>query len=280
MTTLASTPAYRFCRVAQKVHNRLDELFLAHGTRTEQWAALRTIDECGPLCQKDLAIILGKNQNTIKALIDRLLAQELIERTPNPKDRRQMVLRISKTGSAQLAKLAPQEEAINRSVTDALSEEESETRFYDMLSAAWKPLGVKVTAQRTPVESYLSNIKNWKADVFLYSWIGDFAEPLAFLELFRTESKLRETTWTSKEYDALLDEASGISDTAERYKVFAKAEQLLLDEAVIMPISHPVSFHIIDTKVVGGWYSNALDIHPFKYLYFKEVKVESAPNVI
>lgn len=124
MTTLASTPAYRFCRVAQKVHNRLDELFLAHGTRTEQWAALRTIDECGPLCQKDLAIILGKNQNTVKALIDRLLAQELIERTQNPKDRRQMVLRISKTGSAQLAKLAPQEEAINRSVTDALSEEE------------------------------------------------------------------------------------------------------------------------------------------------------------
>ncbi len=155
----------------------------------------------------------------------------------------------------------------------ALSEEESETRFYDMLSAAWKPLGVKVTAQRTPVESYLSNIKNWKADVFLYSWIGDFAEPLAFLELFRTESKLRETTWTSKEYDALLDEASGISDTAERYKVFAKAEQLLLDEAVIMPISHPVSFHIIDTKVVGGWYSNALDIHPFKYLYLKKPQI-------
>ena len=158
-------------------------------------------------------------------------------------------------------------------ITLALSEEESETRFYDALSEAWKPLGVKVVLQRTPVDSYLSNIKNWNADIFLYSWIGDFAEPLAFLELFRTESKLRETSWTSKDYDDLLQKASEISDTAERYKVFAQAEQLLLDEAVIMPISHPVSFHIIDTNVVGGWYSNALDVHPFKYLYLKKPQI-------
>lgn len=155
----------------------------------------------------------------------------------------------------------------------ALSEEESENRFFDLLSAAWKPLGVKVIAQKTPVENYLANIKNWNADLFLYSWIGDFAEPLAFLELFRTESKLRETSWTNAEYDRLLSEASLISDTAERYRVFAKAEQLLLDEAVILPISHPVSFHIIDTNVVGGWYSNALDVHPFKYLYLKKPQI-------
>ena len=165
----------------------------------------------------------------------------------------------------------PEKKEIEISI--ALSEEESENRFYDSLVAAWKPLGVKLTAQRTAVENYLSNIKNWNADIFLYSWIGDFAEPLAFLELFRTESKLRETKWTSSEYDRLLTEASTISDTAERYRVFAKAEQLLLDEAVIMPISHPVSFHIIDTNVVGGWYSNALDVHPFKYLYLKKPQI-------
>jgi len=158
-------------------------------------------------------------------------------------------------------------------ITIALSEEESENRFFDILSAAWKPLGVKLIAQKTPVESYLANIKNWNADIFLYSWIGDFAEPLAFLELFRSESKLRETAWTNEEFDNLLQKASTISDTAERYKVFAEAEQLLLDEAVIMPISHPVSFHIIDTNVVGGWYSNALDVHPFKYLYLKKPQI-------
>ena len=124
MTTLASTPAYRFCRVAQKVHNRLDELFMAYDTRTEQWAALRTIDENGPLCQKDLADRLGKNQNTVKALVDRLLAQGLIERQRSPEDRRQMVLHVSEGGKVRLEELAPKEEAINGSVTAALSEEE------------------------------------------------------------------------------------------------------------------------------------------------------------
>lgn len=164
-------------------------------------------------------------------------------------------------------------------ITLALSEEESETRFYDALSAAWKPLGVKVVLQRTPVENYLANIKNWNADIFLYSWIGDFAEPLAFLELFRSDSKLRETNWTNSDFDSLLQKASEISDTVERYKVFASAEQLLLDEAVIMPLSHPVSFHIIDTNIVGGWYSNALDVHPFKYLYLKKPQI-SVQNLV
>ena len=66
-----------------------------------------------------------------------------------------------------------------------------------------------------------------------------------------------------------------MQDEKERYKKLAEAEQFLLDEALILPVSHPVSLNAVDRDVLGGWFVNALNIHPFKYLYFLEpVKIE------
>lgn len=130
--------------------------------------------------------------------------------------------------------------------------------------------GIDVFIETSPSQRYLESLQHSDADMFTYTWIGDFADPLAFLELFRSSSSLRETEWTSKTFDALLDEAALITDTVERYKKLAEAEQLILDEAVIFPVSHPVSLNAVDTAVLGGWFTNPQDIHPFKYLFFKD----------
>ena len=51
--------------------------------------------------------------------------------------------------------------------------------------------------------------------------------------------------------------------------MLAEAERVLLDDGVVLPISHSVCLHAINPETIGGWYTNALDIHPFKYIYFK-----------
>jgi oligopeptide transport system substrate-binding protein len=149
----------------------------------------------------------------------------------------------------------------------------------ELLKAAWAPLGVTLSVQVTPESRYLTSISGWNADLFSYSWIGDFADPLAFLELFRDGSTLKETSWHNDEFMKYLADAAATTDTDEHYKLLSQAEQLLLDDGVILPISHPVSLHAIDLDVVGGWATNALDIHPFKYLYFKE-QIVDRPNVV
>ena len=60
----------------------------------------------------------------------------------------------------------------------------------------------------------------------------------------------------------------------------AKAEQIVLDDGVIIPVSHPVSGHLIDTEIIGGWKTNALDVHPLKYLYIKETPRMKIPNLV
>lgn len=143
---------------------------------------------------------------------------------------------------------------------------------------AWTPLGIDVQIQKTPVERYLSSIPSWNADLFSYTWIGDFADPLAFLELFQGNSTLNVTGWSNGDYDKLLDDAALYTDE-NRPKLLSQAEQLLLDSGMVIPISHPVSLNIINPDAVGGWTANAFDMHPLKYLYKKQVK-QNIPNMV
>ncbi len=149
----------------------------------------------------------------------------------------------------------------------------------EILHNAWKPLGVELVPFKISDERYLSSIPHLKYDMFSYSWIGDFADPLAFLELFREGSTLNQTEWKNEEFNQTLNLADNETNAAERYKLLGQAEQILLDDAVVLPISHSISLHAINLEQIGGWYTNALDIHPFKNMYFKQTQTEMPVNV-
>ncbi len=154
----------------------------------------------------------------------------------------------------------------------AISDTKYSREMAEILEAAFEKIGVSLVVQKTPLSRYLDSIASWDADIFTYSWIGDFADPLAFLELFRGDSSLNVSAWKNPQFDSILKDASAITDEQKRYEKLAEAEQLLLDSGEIIPISHPVSFNVVDFSSVCGWFDNALDIHPFKYIYFKETE--------
>lgn len=155
---------------------------------------------------------------------------------------------------------------------------ERHKNFANILKKAWEPLGVNLVTEEVDDFDYLQNIENTDADLYYYSWIGDFSDPLAFLELFRSASSLNSSGWANAEFDSLLAKASLYSNE-ERFKILAQAEQILLDSGEILPITHPITFNVIDLNQVGGWYINSFDIHPFKYLYLKPVK-DNIKNVV
>lgn len=146
------------------------------------------------------------------------------------------------------------------------------------LYLAWQKIGVELQVRTLPSYLYFGNVPKSTADILLYTWIGDFADPLAFLELFRGDSTLNDSGYRNELFDQLLDKAAAASDK-ESNDYLAQAENLLLDSYMIIPIDHPVSFNLIDLNEIGGWYGNAFDIHPLKYLFKKEVPV-TLPNVV
>lgn len=169
-------------------------------------------------------------------------------------------------------------EAERLKITFAIPETEYMKNKAELLQNAWEPLGVDLDMILFPEFEYLNNIETTAADLFSYTWIGDFADPLAFLELFRGYSTMNVTNWNNEKFDGLLDEAALYTDENHN-RLLAQAEQLLLDEAMILPIQHPVSVNIINLNSVGGWAINAFDIHPLKYLFKRETK-DNIPNIV
>lgn len=138
---------------------------------------------------------------------------------------------------------------------------------------ALTPLGIEPVITYIPFNQYIEHVKTCDADIVSYNWIGDFADPLAFLELFRGDSTMNVSGWKNSDYDRFIDEASGISGDA-RFQLLAEAERVLLESGMVIPVTHPVSMTIISTDEIGGWYPNAFNLHPLKYLFKKETKAD------
>lgn len=117
------------------------------------------------------------------------------------------------------------------------------------------------------------------ADLHLQSWLGDYPDPTAFLEMFRTGSSLNFAHWSDEKFDSLLEEAASQNTEAKRYEKLAEAEERLLKEGVIIPLCRTVTGNCINTYEIGGWFPNSLNLHPFKYMFFRD-ETYSTINVV
>jgi len=138
----------------------------------------------------------------------------------------------------------------------------------EKITEAWEALGIRTRIDGVPFREYYQSLATHDFTVGLMSWIGDFADPLAFLELFRSDSTLNEAGWKNTEFDTLLNKSAKTTSGQERYQILSNAEDILLNDSVILPVAHNLSVNVIDTNGLDGWYPNPLDIHPFKFLRF------------
>ncbi|MGI6432350.1 MAG: ABC transporter substrate-binding protein [Sphaerochaetaceae bacterium] len=125
-----------------------------------------------------------------------------------------------------------------------------------------KELGITVVLDVVPLGVYSRYPELSPYDFAFMTWIGDFHDPFAFLNLFRGESRYNLSNVVDKTYDELVS-AAMIEPTQ---KAIRKAEQHLLDQGTVIPLYHGMATNIIDSLLVRGWYENELNIHPLRYL--------------
>ncbi|WP_366657547.1 MarR family transcriptional regulator [Fodinicurvata sp. EGI_FJ10296] len=98
-----------------------------------QWSVLANLDRNDGISQAELACLLEVDPVTVTRLVDRLVAAELVVRSPDPDDRR--VHRLSLTAHAQphLARMAEIAGIVRSEALDGLEPEEVErfTRVAD-----------------------------------------------------------------------------------------------------------------------------------------------------
>ena len=98
------------------------------------------------------------------------------------------------------------------------------------------------------------------------SWIADYNDPLTYLDLMRSDTGAQNYGgYANPRYDALMNQADAESDPGRRARVLAQAEQIMLDDAYVVPLYNGVNTNLVNPGL-SGWRDNAVDIHRVQYL--------------
>jgi len=144
---------------------------------------------------------------------------------------------------------------------------EDHRRIAEALQSMWtQTLHIPVGLANQEWASYLTATTNLTYDVARRSWIGDFLDPMTFLDLWQTDNGNNRTGWSNARYDALVAEAQREPDAARRLALLSQAEAILLADGPVIPIYHYSESSLIK-PYVRGIYSTLLDEHPLTHVW-------------
>jgi oligopeptide transport system substrate-binding protein len=136
----------------------------------------------------------------------------------------------------------------------------------EALQAMWlKELGVKITIEPFEQKTWLQNQQTKSHTLGLMGWTADFADPITFLETFRTGNGNNWTNWGSPAYDALLEQAANTADPAARFTLLRRAESVLLDETGLAPLVHRANTYLAH-PAVKNWHPAPLGLHRYQLI--------------
>lgn len=146
-------------------------------------------------------------------------------------------------------------------------------KIAEWVQQQWKTqLGVNIELQNLEWNTFLdTRSKTHDFTMSRAGWQADYQDPQNYLEvLLKTGSGNNDGLYSNKKADALLDKANRMPGGAARDKVMMQAEEIMItqDQAVI-PFFFYVNQDLIDTTKWGGWFSNTINVHPWKTIYKK-----------
>lgn len=122
----------------------------------------------------------------------------------------------------------------------------------EALQAQWQEvLGVEVRLSNQEGRAFTSAQSKLQYQLSISSWIGDYLDPLTFLEIFVGGHGSNRTGWAEPRYAALLDAAAQAENAEQRYALLAQAEQLLLQESVVLPLLVDRGMELVSPRLAG-----------------------------
>ena len=132
----------------------------------------------------------------------------------------------------------------------------------EALQSMWvSNLGIEVQLYNQEWKVYLDSTTNQDYDVSWSAWIGDYVDPMTFMDQLITDGGNNRTGWSNATYDQLLADVQSVRDPAERAEMFYEMERIIAEECPVIPLYFYTSVKAVSTEV-KGWYGTLLDIHP------------------
>jgi oligopeptide transport system substrate-binding protein len=131
----------------------------------------------------------------------------------------------------------------------------------------WKQnLGVDVQIEQTEAATFFEDLDSGRLQMYVTGWIMDYPDPEDVLDVhFYSQSRLNNTRYSNPELDALLEQARTEQDVNRRLSLYQQAEQIVIDQAVWVPLYNGRD-HLLVKPYVKGFKSPPMVIPHLRYV--------------
>ena len=157
------------------------------------------------------------------------------------------------------------------------------------LQTAWGAYGITIKVEVQEWATFLNTRKNGDYSIARNGWLGDYNDPISFLDMWITDSGNNDTqfgrgehgkyaaysyngqdnlTWADS-YDKLIAEVKSSSDAEKRFDLMHQAEDILMETGAICPIYYYTDIYMCSDKI-DGFFSSPLGFKYFMYASLAE----------
>ncbi|MBS0632438.1 MAG: peptide ABC transporter substrate-binding protein [Verrucomicrobia bacterium] len=144
--------------------------------------------------------------------------------------------------------------------------DDTQPRVAEAIQAMWqRELGVRLTIEPCEQKTWIQRQQTLAHTIGIMGWVGDFADPVTFLNVLKAGGGNNWTGWASPAYDALLAEAARTAEPAARLALLRRAETLMLDAAPVAPLVFDARAYALH-PAVRNWAPSPLGFHRFQLI--------------
>lgn len=130
-------------------------------------------------------------------------------------------------------------------------------------------IGFKVQVDVVQKSLLLELTSNSKTPFFRGSWIADYPDAENYLSVFYSKNPAppNYTRYNNPAFDAVFEKAISETNDSVRYELYRKADQIMIEDAPVVPLWYDVVVHLVQPNV-QGFPANALNL-----LELRKVKI-------
>ena len=162
----------------------------------------------------------------------------------------------------------------------------------EAIQSNFAQMGINMSLENQEWATFLETRKNGDFSVARNGWLGDYNDPISFLDMWTTvsgnndvqlgkgdnetvkaysidltdlgyDTKVENGTW-AETYDVVISDIKTCTDPKTRYALMHKAEDLLMSTGTICPIYYYTDLYMIDDSV-DGFFTTPLGFKYFMY---------------
>lgn len=141
-------------------------------------------------------------------------------------------------------------------------------------------LNIQVELSIMPFSQHIERFQTGESEFWRVAWIADYPDPENFLSFFlsthipddpNASAFMNSMRYSSEEFDAKMNKAYREIDDKERNRLFMEADQILMEDAAVMPIYYDENVRLVNKKV-KNFPVNGMEYRDFTEVYFESEK--------